>query len=25
VAPFLAGQILHLNAEATDTILQPPC
>jgi Flp pilus assembly protein TadG len=25
VAPFIAGNILHLQAEATDTILQPPC
>jgi Flp pilus assembly protein TadG len=25
VAPFIAGNTLHLQAEATDTILQPPC
>jgi Flp pilus assembly protein TadG len=24
-APFVAGQTLHLQAEAVDTILQPPC
>ena len=25
VAPFIAGNTLHLEAEAIDTILQPPC
>lgn len=25
VAPFIAGNTLHLQAEAIDTILQPPC
>lgn len=25
VAPFLAGTTLHLQAEANDQILQPPC
>lgn len=25
VAPFIAGNNLHLSAEAIDTILQPPC
>jgi Flp pilus assembly protein TadG len=25
VAPFIAGNALHLHAEATNTILQPPC
>ena len=25
VAPFIAGNTLHLQADATDTILQPPC
>jgi hypothetical protein len=24
-APFIAGHTLHLQAEAVDTILQPPC
>jgi Flp pilus assembly protein TadG len=25
VAPFIAGNTLHLQAESIDTILQPPC
>jgi len=25
VAPFISGNTLHLQAEAIDTILQPPC
>ena len=25
VAPFMAGTVLHLQAEANDQILQPPC
>ncbi|TFH37579.1 MAG: pilus assembly protein [Anaerolineales bacterium] len=25
VAPFIAGNSLHLQADAIDTILQPPC